>query len=145
MAKKRILALDPGGTCGWSIWVGTELEEMGQDPPAEFFKVLRRELERGIDVVVYERYVLRANASRAMIGSEFEVVQVIGVVRYLCKEAGVVCIGQMPAQRMFFTNERLKEMGVYRRGAPHALDSVRHGLYYLAFKEKVLDISGYQA
>lgn len=137
--KDLWIAVDPGKTCGWSLWKGKKVLKTGQSNSLTLFRLIE---ETDVKFVVYERFILRASAAKAMIGNEFGTVQTIGVLKYICKQKGIPCIGQTPAQRTFFTNDRLKEMGVYEKGKPHAMDSVRHGLYYLAFTKKAISVDG---
>lgn len=130
--KEMVLALDPGKTTGWSIWKNRELIQWGQASPQEVCKIM----ENFNGLIVYERFILRKSAASAMIGSEFGTVQLIGAIRYIALKKGLSIIGQTPAQRKWFDNEKLKRYGVYKKGQQHAVDSIRHALYYFVFTDK---------
>ena len=137
----RWISIDPGETTGWSYWSHNKRMDAGQSTFEEFCEELEESIEQdGITLIVYEDYKLRASSAKAMIGNGFPAVQVIGVVKWLANKYDVELVVQTPAQKEFFTDERLKLLGLYDRGQQHARDSVRHALYYQFFTGKTRDL-----
>ena len=134
------LALDPGETNGWSLWEDERRIDAGQDDWERLIGRLDRLSKNGLRLIVYERYALRSSAAKSMIGSEFETVQVIGAVKLMGYQLGIKLVGQMPAQKEFFDNERLKKLDLYDVGKQHTRDSVRHALYYQYFTAHMRDV-----
>lgn len=134
------LSLDPGRTNGWSLWEDDLRIDAGEDKWEELIKRLDHLSRKGLRLIVYERYALRSSAAKSMIGSEFETAQVIGAVKLMGYQLGIKLVGQMPAQKEFFDNERLKKLELYDVGKQHTRDSVRHALYYQYFTAHMRDM-----
>lgn len=79
------------------------------------------------DTVVCESFQYRPALDKAVL----EPVEVIGAVKVWCYRYQVRLVFQTPSSRMWWTNEKLKRMNVYRKANPHANDAMRHLLNYL--------------
>jgi len=130
------ISIDPGETCGWSYWEDTEQLDKGQDNPIELFERIERYIDWGMEFILYENYVLRQSSAKSMVGNKFLVVQAIGVIKWMAHKHGVDIDTQMPAQKEFFSNDKLKHLGLYDKNLQHCRDSVRHALYYQFFTAK---------
>src|SRR5688500_9687577 len=61
----------------------------------------------------------------------------IGVVQLFGKEQNIPVFMQTASQgKGYYTNEKLKELGLYVRGQDHARDATRHLLYWFTFKSE---------
>ena len=79
------------------------------------------------DTVVCESFQYRPKLDKAVL----EPVEVIGAVKVWCSINDVLLVFQTPAQRMWWTDARLKQMGLHKPNKPHANDAMRHLLIYL--------------
>jgi len=127
------ISIDPGETNGWSYWDGNERLDKGQDTSLELFERVERYIDEGMEFLLYENYVLRQSSAKAMVGNKFLTSQNIGVLKWLAHKHGLKIATQMPAQKEFFDNDKLKHLGLYDKGLIHCRDSVRHALYYQFF------------
>ena len=138
----RYISIDPGETVGYTTWQGRERLDQGELGIIDFLTMLEGMVGRGeLDLIIYEGYALRRSSAKAMIGNEFETPQVIGVIKWFAHKAGIPTVKQSPAQKEFFNNDRLKQLGLYDRGQRHSRDSVRHALYWQFFTGGVREVS----
>jgi hypothetical protein len=148
---KRIEALDPGGSTGWARW---QDQPMPYDPPWDHFTCGQigphqhhEELydhlcsEQTDDfTVVSESFEFRQGQQKpniVLVSREY-----IGVAKLFCAQRNVRPVvlqtaglakgfipdkpeGGLPA------NAKLKVMGLYVPGKPHANDAMRHLIYYM--------------
>lgn len=133
------LALDPGGTTGYciarsfgkdlSLEVGeSQLSKLGMYQMVRNF--CRADMNRH---VIYESFQYR-NVAR--MGLDLTPVELIGVIELVNEErfGNALFYHQMASQaKTHFTDDRLKEEGVYKRGKKHGRDATRHMLYWLTF------------
>lgn len=153
----KIVALDPGGTTGVSIF-----DSQGQAPTAiagkdlHLFFTMRQltgehhyslwdMLEVGRPhTVIYERFMYQRRELDQGVSLVLDSLEYIGVTKLwyqsmaerhdMGHEAAftpeLVC--QTPAQaKNLWTDDKLKTLELYSKGAPHANDATRHLLYYL--------------
>lgn len=136
----RIIALDPGGTTGLAgIGFGGKpfAIELGLDD--HHYELLERLTYWDADIVIYETYHHMSVIQRdsVVIPAEY-----IGVVK-LYQQAAISTLGRVnripkvvPQDRsakVFWSNEKLRAIGLYFKGQPHANDAMRHLLYYISF------------
>src|SRR3954447_25039318 len=133
---RKILALDPGTTTGWASFTKPNERDgyqSGQISNGAIGTWKSLDVSWALfggeepDTIVCESFQYRPHIDKAVL----EPVEVIGVVRVYCWEHDIKLVFQTPAQRMWWTDERLKSMGVYKPGNPHANDAMRHLLIYL--------------
>ena len=140
---RRILAIDPGKMTGMSCWT----LETGQQPvlvwSAEvdedtYAEPIRYELTNYPNLeIVCERFII--NAETAKKSQAPYSLELIGVLKQIVRDAGRAVESikmQSPADaKRMFPNPALKKLNYWHKGgAGHALDSMRHGLLYMATK-----------
>lgn len=130
----KLLAFDPGRTVGWATFQKPREYRSGQFPEdrtrvwLDAYHLLPGMTP--IDLLIVERFTYRSNLPKA----DLTPVEVIGVIKEWSRQNHVDIVWQTPAQgKFYFTDDRLKEMELYRVGQPHANDATRHLLYYLGF------------
>jgi len=136
VGTKTIVALDPGGTTGITIWKDLGLGEqvwfnlhLGPDEHhKELADLLEREQTQDFTVVC-ESFEFRQGKQRAgivLVSKEY-----IGVVKYLARERNFPVVFQTAGlAKGFVSDEKLKAMGLYQRGMRHANDATRHLVTY---------------
>lgn len=148
----RILSFDPGGTTGWAyhdlyqgeLTGGPKIEggQIGPDDHhAELWELIYR---RNPDLIIYEQFDYRLKKDKQT-GLE-----VPGIVLVSKEYIGIIKLWhqKMPkckihaqsssyggaggkSQKAFWTDEKLKVIGVYVPGCPHENDAKRHLLMYV--------------
>lgn len=128
---RSLLALDPGVTTGVAVWFqGWEphrfdLQELPTDRVWYFLAGMGQVLRPF--TIVCENFLYRADQAHA----ELEGVKVIGIVEEWCRQNNVPLELQRPDQaKFFYTKDRLQKAGLWEKGKPHAMDALRHLLYY---------------
>jgi hypothetical protein len=158
----RILVFDPSGnyfegkgTTGWALYYNGQLTSIGQiraietDSQIIYWKEHLTLIEAlKPDVLVVEEYILFASAKKAQIGSSFETIQLIGILKYYCDLNNIKIVAQPALIKNRYTNEILIHKGIITQDAQkhyyalgiqttrHILDAIRHGEYYLQFNKK---------
>ena len=121
----NILVFDPGHTTGWAYLSDGKIEagsfKMWDDVwgTFEYYRMWRRD-----HVVVIESFILRRGKALALSGSRLETVQVIGYIKAVCDNYDIQYVEQQPACKSL-SIAKIEGLNV------HAMDAVRHGLYYL--------------
>jgi len=125
---------DPGYSTGWALlnWVDGEQLDEGTIPFPDMPEFLfdKGEMLERTRAIVVEDFALRGGKEKAQIGSHFETVQVIGMLRLWAASAGLSIHLQAPsikpiAQR--FTGRVPK--GAHSKS--HPVDAYNHVAYYL--------------
>jgi len=153
----NILAVDPGGDTGLAMfsyptktWKTTVLP---YEPLVLYgFFLSWLTTYKGQATVIGERFDYRPigkynfGGSRAVPKVDLTPREVIGILKLACAQFDVEIIWQAPAdvngqqggdgkdQEVFWTDERVKKLGLYKPGHVHEMDAVKHILYYRAFK-----------
>ena len=139
-----ILAIDPGVTTGICTAILTADELVMNVGQHEFPMIGMEEyLERTIDLraetnlhIIYEDFQFR-NASRS--GLNLYPAKLQGVIELISeKNPQVPFYAQQPSvqgDKAYFSNDRLRELGIYKRGTEHGRSAQKHLLHWLAFKE----------
>lgn len=132
-----IVAVDPGGLTGVALY-STEHPRSFNSYEVQGFDGLSRWFFGNItpDVLVVERFLIRANTHKLDAGAFEETTDQIGLCRYVATTAGAEFVRQTPAEaKGFADNDKLHRLGWYNgtRGG-HANDAARHLLTYLAKK-----------
>jgi rhodanese-related sulfurtransferase len=137
----RVVALDPGGTTGWSRWSDNGGISWGQIGPRAHHLDLEKFLHQSLYVddyvgnklvVVCESFQNRANAAAELVSLEY-----IGVVRLFSQKTNTRLIMQDPGNMKEWCKHdgekyaKLKANGWYVSGQPHATDANGHMLKYL--------------
>jgi hypothetical protein len=136
---RTILALDPGVTTGFCV--GTHVKDKlyvspneGQFSLGEIETLMRNFLGLSANLnVVYEDFSYR-NVAR--MGLDLTPVKVIGIIELFEEkfEPFVPFHKQSAATaKGFFTDAKLKNMGIYKVGVQHGRDATRHLLHWANF------------
>jgi hypothetical protein len=142
--KNMILAVDPGKASGISCftWEGDEpvLVWSGEYQPYEFAgpiasAILDARLNGWSLDVACESFTITPQTGKNS-QAPYSLEQ-IGVLKHLLREGdyheGTLHFQNPSDAKRMFTNEALKKLGYWHKGGEgHALDSIRHGLLYLA-------------
>lgn len=143
--KRIILAIDPGKATGVSCFgyeMGSEPHMImaGEYQPDEFAAPVRAIIANAQDEniaieIVCERFIINAQTVRNS-QAPYSLEQ-IGVLKQIMRDAGIsedTLKFQSPADaKRMFPNEAIKKLDYwYKGGEGHALDSIRHGLLFLA-------------
>lgn len=136
---KKVLALDPGETTGAAVFKGPKLEVTyqlrGLTTVDRALAIEGLMAEHEPEAVIVERYRVYRHKAQSHAGSDLPTVRLIGAIELLCHQHGLTLYWQTPSDaKGFITDDRLKTWKYYRAGCPHAMDAVRHGLYFLLFK-----------
>lgn len=134
-----IISLDPGQTTGYVIKYDSDDFPItyGQCQPDAIWDLLNARYHADIQfVLIYERFDYRRHKMHA----DLTPVEVIGVIKEWVRQnwlyGNIEVYTQFPAQaKNFWTDDRLKEFGMYYKGQQHARDAARHYLYWLYFGE----------
>lgn len=146
MGYKFVLSIDPGGTNGYCIaskvsdgdWTINKVDGVEKHELYQILETFCINQQPKDILVIYEAYRLYASKSKAMIGNEFETVQIIGVIKYICEKRGIKFIDSPTSNKTFWNDKRLKELGLYVP-IDHKRDAIRHFLYWLYFTAKEAD------
>jgi hypothetical protein len=143
----RWLAVDPGGTSGCVIYSAGidhdlsvpsmsrtriwETKQLGPTPHHEELWRLLTDIQPSI--VICERFLNQQNAAALMVSLEY-----VGVIRLYCAMAEKHLVLQNANQaKEFWTDQKLKWLGLYKPNEKHAMDAMRHMLYFLTFTKRV--------
>lgn len=133
-----MLSLDPGGTTGVAIIeYGTESYVVVKTLQIRnglqgFLDFHWDELEDWeFDEIVCESFDLR----EGVYGADLSPVYIIGALEALYPKAVNKIIYQKPSQKALCGDDRLRKLGLYESGRPHANDACRHGIIYLRNKK----------
>lgn len=146
-----ILALDPGESTGYCIfnWPHTRqvkprenlesyLVAAGQIASRDIV-VQNEELDKLIckfrpERVIYEKFMLYGHKAASQIGSDMFTPQVIGQIQVVAAEHGTPVISNSAQNvKLFYTDKKIKEHGLWQPGLKHARDAIRHALYAIDF------------
>ena len=138
----KVIALDPGRTTGIAISEGKEIDsfELRYEDGLQnifntlsFASVLPNDMEEFH--LVYEDFYFR----QGLTNIDYYPLQVIGVINYFSEVKNITPVAQNPSLKGFWLYNKaakLKKIGLYKPGKPHAMDALSHALYYKTFKLK---------
>ena len=138
----NIVALDPGGTTGWATWHGGNLLlggqgfNSGQMGPSEhheeLYDFLSFEQTQDFQVVTESfEYRQQQRPTVVLISKEY-----IGVAKlWIAKRQKRGRIVEQTAGKVkpFWTDDKVKKLGLWNSGQQHANDAMRHLLHYMVF------------
>lgn len=131
----RIYSIDPGTTTGiarWNSETGSlHLQQIG---PNEHHAALYRDLALcGPTFVVCESFTFRPNPGRKKVVLDSR--EYIGVAKLFCSINVAQYVEQQPSQaKGFWKDDKIKALGLWEPGQKHAMDALRHLLYFRVFK-----------
>jgi hypothetical protein len=141
-----ILAVDPGLTTGMALFntitSSYKVEQItGFEKFSEFMSAWCDGLDPIPDVIVVEKYTITPETAKKT--QQYEALEITGVLRHLVHEWGSQWVEpQLPSAAMKLgTNDRLKRVGWYVKGKPHAMDAARH-LFLWCCKNGIIQFSG---
>jgi predicted RNase H-like nuclease (RuvC/YqgF family) len=133
----NILSIDPGETSGLALFLRGELHSS--------FHLKINDLEEikqlltggsGFDYIIIESFRIYAHKAKSLTNDPMITPKIIGKLEEWFK--GYKIVYQSASQaKGFFTNDRLKEMGLYVSNR-HERDAIRHALYGLYFNKEVI-------
>jgi hypothetical protein len=131
----KIIALDPGITTGIAYGIIEKgLMTVDANQRQWTHSQLASELQvNWPDVVICETFEYR-NKARA--GLELYPVELIGVVKlYIqtCISPVELILQNAATGKGYYSDQKLKDEGVYQRGVPHGMDALRHLLHWYTF------------
>ncbi len=146
MGKRITIWIDPGKMTGIASWdsqssVFTSLEVTDLKSLGQWIELLvsvndyelRRTdfLDDRLDIELgWERYIITPGNTRQGLG--YWSIEAIGVARYLAlKHDFTILTPQISSMMSFSTDARLKLIGWYKPGKPHANDAARHLMRYM--------------
>lgn len=150
---QRIVALDPGGTTGWAMWEEGPLTlqshstsdrfNCGQIGPDEHHKQLwdfLGTMQTHDFTIVCESFEFRQGKQRHNINLMSK--EYIGVAKLFAAERmdTPVVFQTAALGKGFVSDAKLKAMGLYHPGHKHAMDAIRHLVYYMVIKEHRRDL-----
>lgn len=137
---RTIVSLDPGGTTGICMGDLSDQELVLRISQEQFsmhgmYDFLERYVAECEDLchVIYESFQYR-KLSRG--GLDLTPVKLIGVIELMRDrfEPLVTFTEQSPATgKAFYSDDRLKQMGIYKPGTPHGRDAERHLMQWITF------------
>lgn len=134
-----ILALDPGETSGLAIWdpedKNIRLEQLDTKDLVHSFKALMGLFAMWRPYHIrFEDYRVYGHKADDHINSTLHTSQLIAMIKLAAALNNIPCSSVMAsAAKGFWTDEKLKMVGAYSKGLPHARDAERHLLYWMAF------------
>lgn len=144
-----LLAFDPGETTGWTAMTVDASRQIFIDAQGQLdtwpMEVGLPNVERVFEAfepnfVVYEAYHVYAWRLQEHTFSEVPTIQLIGMIKTISLQRSIN-FGEQTAQtgKAFFTDDRLKRMGIFFEGQKHARDSLRHACQFVTFGLKPKD------
>lgn len=133
----RVLAVDPGGTTGFTFWQGSdsptdaEFRTWMDDDPHRVCDTVYDMLYAGLDAVVCENFVIGAGTIKKSRKGSNTAIEIIGALRWLTTRWRCPYALQMPGDVTYIDDAKLKRMGWYTPGPDHARSSTRHLVHYL--------------
>ena len=132
-------SVDPGDrNVGISWWWGAWCIRSYHTDPNDCVDTLVREIQQGLDFLVYEQFTLRGYQMGQQQGSEFLTSQLIGAMRHICRRAGVKTASYQAGNHKalyrkpeFKPPQRAHSEWVSFREGPHAKDSECLGEYHV--------------
>lgn len=141
VAPTRLLALDPGGETGWTLFTNGNIDKVGQTPGYDHkTEVIDWEsMETLLDSInpthiVCENYKIYAHKLDQHTFSSVPTLRIIGMIDFWAWKNKVPIEYQMAQQaKGFCTDDKLKKWGLWQKGMRHSRDAIRHACYYLVF------------
>lgn len=136
----RLLALDPGETIGYALFIEGKLVDCGQEiakecPAQAIMNVFDRVKPTQI---IAEDYRVYGHKSDSHKWSSLFTPRLLGMIELLCYQREINLDYQMAATvKQFCSLARLKQWGMYESSRRHAMDAIKHGTYYLLFHDRM--------
>lgn len=130
-AVTYLLALDPGGSTGWSWWEYDDKRQLTHLTHGTVRDGLRGFLEwwehaEDCEIVI-EDFILDGRTPRP----DTTPLEILGAVEFAAKQDGVKVTRQRNYMKNHAPDELLKERGLWWPGKGHDRDSARHAIAYM--------------
>ena len=126
-----MMSIDPGQTTGYAYWEGLTRVAVGEGNLSNIEVFLDA---YQIDQLVFENY--RVYQGREKVQGNLYTPRLIGRLEAWAEHANVPVAKFMAAPvKRFCNDQKLKDWGLYVPGMGHAMDSSRHGAYWLVFRK----------
>ena len=128
----KILAFDPGGTTGYCVYEYSDERYLsyGEIPVGNHHSIIASLLgAHQPDLVITERFDYRPKLGKV----ELQAIEYIGVLQLWAQTSKVPLVRQqqLKGSAGLWTDDKLKVLGLYQPGSPHAMDSIRQLLYFV--------------
>jgi hypothetical protein len=124
--ESRMMSIDPGKTSGFAFYTPYPLEWKCQQQKYTLDAFLQVINDFCPDVIVCESFV---HTHRDAV--DYTPVKFIGLVEWYVERRDILLVLQTPGYgKGYFTNEKLKKLGLYVPGKGHAMDAYRHLLQF---------------
>lgn len=127
-----VMAFDPGVTTGWAAWpdpnapLSSKQIHLGQHTGSLLSLEMLLDAWQP-DVVIFESFKYQRRDKVVLYPRE-----VIGVIKLWCERRGIEPIEQTPSQaKNLWTDDKIKKLNLWMPSFRHAMDALRHLLYYL--------------
>lgn len=136
----RVLALDPGQTTGVAILEEGRLIEWSQLGTKDI-PIGIKELSKLYDriqpqYIISEAYKIYGWKKDSHAWSELHTSQLIGVIKTLAQQRNIPHEERLAQEaKVFCTDTKLEEWGMYKPGMKHARDAIRHGCFSYLFSK----------
>lgn len=127
----KVVALDPGTTTGIAVFDDynegeTEWERTQLGPQAHHLQLFDHLCYHDPDIVVCESFIFQPRRKVILDSVEY-----IGVAKLWCEDEKKPLKLQTPAQgKAFWTDDKIRSLGLWQASRPHAMDATRHLLFY---------------
>ena len=136
---KYILGVDPGGTVGFAFYplegkvFQADKVQPGQAPVNTFLDWAKEQINSDV-LVVCERFTITTNTAKLTAGGSHDALDVIGVLKHLCRWSGAEFEFQTPAQaKKFVSDAQLKSLELWVKSQDHARDAIRHLIFGIVY------------
>jgi hypothetical protein len=129
----NVITIDPG------LMTGYTYAEIGESKKLRFYPfqmmddvqdLYNRLTDFKPKYIVYESFEFRKGVK----GVDLFPRELIGIINLYSLQSGAPPFKQSPAQaKTYYSNEVLKQLGLYVRGMPHGMDATRHLLQWCMF------------
>lgn len=122
----RIMAIDPGETCGFATNGPEILDRQSFQQKCTHDEFLQILLDFYPDIVVIEQFDYTHRDKANLVAVEF-----IGLAKWFVERRKLPIVLQTKSYgKGYFTNEKLKKLGIYKTNHVHAMDATRHLLQF---------------
>ena len=137
-----LLALDPGETTGWAVFLDGRLTSSGEikyesenQVLLDIYELMKADRN---DYVVAEDYRIYAHKKDSHTWDALFTPKLLGAIQLICALEETPLILQMASTgKGFCKDHKLKIWGMYQEGQRHARDAIRHGAHALLFSEEL--------
>ncbi len=126
------VGLDPGGSTGVATWSGmyTDVVERFEFDRPNHHRELYNWLHRQNPTVLIVEDFKWTTTPASLISKEY-----IGVCQLYSQFTGTRMELQDRSMKQFWSDDKIKAIGLWLPGKPHAIDALRHLLYYVTVRQ----------